>query len=118
MGGANKIARLTTSLVTIVGLWGVADLQAGAADEWRSRVSTKLLAIYDGPTASRPLTVSHYETGPVSNPTALQPHLNAQGWVQADVHYDCSQRTPIKALESAGLSVSSSIKLAPLCVVE
>jgi len=117
MGGANKIARLTTSLVTIVGLWGVADLQAGAADEWRSRVSTKLLAIYDAPTASRPLT-SHYETEPVSNATALQPHLNAQGWVQADVHYDCSQRTPTKALESVGLSVGSSTKLAPLCVVE
>jgi hypothetical protein len=75
MGGANKIARATTSLVTIVGLWGVADLQAGAADEWRSRVSTKLLAIYDAPTASRQPT-SHSETEPVSHATALEPHLN------------------------------------------
>ena len=32
MGGANKVARLIMSLCTIVGVWGVADLQAGAAD--------------------------------------------------------------------------------------
>ena len=53
MGGANKIARLSIGLVWIVGFWGVADLQAGAADEWRARVSTKLLSIYDAPKIGR-----------------------------------------------------------------
>jgi hypothetical protein len=118
MGGAKKIAGLSMSLVAIVGVWGVADLRAGAADEWRSRVSTKLLSVYDAPTASGSSTVSQYESEPVSNATAVEPHFDGQGWVQADVHYDCLQDTPAKALASAGLSVSSSIKLAPLCVVE
>jgi hypothetical protein len=118
MGGANKVARLFLSLVTIVGVWGVADLQAGAADEWRSRVSTKLLSVYDAPTAPRPPTVSRNESELVSNAIALEPRFNEQGWVQADVHYDCSQDAPGKALAAAGLAVSSSIKLAPLCVVE
>src|SRR5882757_4920328 len=118
MGGANKIARLSIGLVWIVGFWGVADLQAGAADEWRARVSTKLLSIYDAPTPPRPAAVSQYESEPAANAMALEPRFNGQGWVQADVHYDCSQDAPTKALVSAGLSGSSSIKLAPLCVVE
>jgi hypothetical protein len=118
MGGVNKVATLSMGLVAIVGVWGVADLQAGAADEWRSRVSTKLLALYDAPTGSGPLTGSHYESELASNAAALDPRFNEQGSVQADVHYDCSQDAPTTALVSAGLSVSSSVKLASLCVVE
>jgi hypothetical protein len=118
MGGANKIARLSIGLVAIVGFWGVADLQAGAADEWRARVSPRLLSIYDAPTAPRPAAVSQYESELAANAIALEPRFNEQGWVQADVHYDCPQDVPTKALVSAGLAVGSSIKLAPLCVVE
>jgi hypothetical protein len=118
MGGANNVVRLFMSLVTMVGAWRVADLQAGTADEWRSRVSTQLLSIYDAPTAPRPATIDHYESGLLSNAMALEPRFNEQGWVQVDVHYDCSQHTATNALGSAGLSVSSAIKLPPLCVVE
>jgi hypothetical protein len=118
MGGANKIAGLSIGVVATVGVWGAADLQAGAADEWRSRVSTKLLSIYDAPTASRPTTASQYESGPGANAMALEPRFNEQGRVQADVYYDCSQDAPIKALVSAGLAVSSSVKLVSFCVVE
>jgi hypothetical protein len=117
MGGVNKVAGLFMSLGTIVGLWGVADLQAGAADEWRSRVSTTLLSIYDAPAAARPAAVLGHEGEASSNAAALAPRFNEQGWVQADVHYDCSQDTPTQ-LVSAGLAVTSSIKLASLCVVE
>ena len=117
MGGANKVARLSIGLVTIVGVWGLAELRAGATDEWRSRVSTKLLSVYDAPTASRP-PATHYESELASNAAALEPRFNEQGRVQADVHYDCSQDAPANALASAGLSVSSSVKLAALCVVE
>src|SRR5882757_3742092 len=118
MGGANKVARLATSLVAIAGCWGVTDVQVGAADEWRSRVSAKLLSIYDAPAAARPATVPNQASELGSNATALDPRFNERGWVQADVRYDCSQDTPAKALASAGLATSSSIKLAPLCVVE
>ena len=106
------------SLGTIVGVWGVADLRAGAADEWRSRVSAKLLSIHDAPTAVRPATVGNSESALLPNAMALDARFNERGWVQADVHYDCAEDTPTQALASAGLAVSSSIKLAPLCVVE
>lgn len=117
MGGATKVARLSTGLITIVGVWGLAELRAGATDEWRSSVSAKLLSVYDAPTASRPPT-GHYESELASDAAALEPRFNEQGRVEADVHYDCSQDVPKSALTSAGLSVSSSVKLAPLCVVE
>jgi hypothetical protein len=118
MGGANKVARLIMSLGTIVGVWGVADLQAGASDEWRSRVSAKLLSLHDAPAAARPATAGYQESELLSNAMALEPRLNERGWVQADVHYDCARDTPTEVLASAGLSVNSSVKLAPLCVVE
>jgi hypothetical protein len=105
------------SLGTIVGVWGVADLQAGAADEWRSRVSTQLLSIYDAPAAAMRAAALGHEGELTSNAAALEPRFNEQGRVQADVHYDCSQDTPAR-LVSAGLAVSSSIKLASFCVVE
>src|SRR5579862_5836593 len=112
MGGAHKIARLSMGLITIVGVWGLANLQAGATDEWRSRVSATLLSLYDVPAASQAPTVSG-DKGEF-DAAALEPHFDAQGRVQADVHYDCSQEAPTNALASAGLSVSSSVKLNPL----
>ena len=118
MGGANKIAGLFIGGVAIVGVWGAADPRAGAADEWRTRVSTQLLSIYDVPTAPRPVTGGQYESELDANAMALEPRFNEQGWAQADVHYDCSGDAPIKSLVSAGLAVSASVKLVPLCVVE
>src|SRR6185312_5473959 len=111
MGGANKIAGLFIGGVAIVGVWGAADLRAGAADEWRSRVSAKLLSIYDVPAAPRPVTGGQYESELGANAMALEPRFNEQGWAQADVHYDCSGDAPIKSLVSAGLAVSASVKL-------
>ena len=96
-------------LITIVGVWGLAGLQAGATDEWRSRVSTKLLSLYDVPVASQAPTVSRDESELASNAAALEPHFDEQGRVQADVHYDCSQDSPTNALASAGLSDRKSV---------
>ena len=118
MRGANKLARLSASLVAIVGVWGVTDLQAGFAADWRPRVAAKLLSLYDTPTAARPAAAANSASGPAFNAAALDPHFNELGWVQADVHFDCSQDTPAAALAAAGFAVSVSIKLAPLCVVE
>jgi hypothetical protein len=112
------VARFITSLVTIAGVWGVAELQAEAADEWRLSISPKLLSVYDAPTAARLATARNHESELLPNAMALDPRFDARGRVQADVHYDCDRDTPAEALASAGLSFSSSIKLAPLCVVE
>src|SRR3954470_5380804 len=49
---------------------------------------------------------------------AFGPHFNDKGWVQADVHYDCSHAAPTRALASAGFAIGASVKLGSLCVVE
>lgn len=122
MGGAKKVASLSIGFVALVGVGvgvgRVTDLRAESADDWRSRVSTKLQSHYDTPAATRVATAHDHENERDSNATALDPRFNEQGWVQADVHYDCSQDTPAKALATAGLSISLSISLGPLCVVE
>jgi len=99
MGGRNSVAGLLISLAMLATTWVA---PAAAADAWRLRVASKLQAVHDAPAARR-----------LASPGA---RFNAQGWVQADVHYDCSH-----AAESAvgsHLSISSSIKLAPYCVLE
>jgi Subtilase family len=75
---------------------------AAPADAWRLRVSAKLLSVYDAPAAVR------------SSGTSAR--FNAQGWVQADVHYDCSNEA--RSVIATRLSVSSSIRLASYCVME
>jgi hypothetical protein len=106
------------SLIGVAGAWGLVAARAEAVDAWRSRVSEKLLLIYDNvagrqisPSASAPAAV-----GP--DAAAVGPRLNERGWVQADVHYDCSQDAPTQALISAGLSPGASVKAGTLCVVE
>lgn len=58
------------------------------------------------------------QVGVCADTTAFGPRFNDKGWVQADVHYDCFRAAPTRALESAGFSISSSVRLGPLCVVE
>src|SRR5947209_2719408 len=110
MGGATKLARLSVGLVAAGAIWGATDLDAGAATDWRPRVSAKLLSVYDSPGRARPPAVAYLKGGLGSNAGALEPRFDARGWVQADVHYDCSQDTPAKALASAGLAADTSIK--------
>jgi hypothetical protein len=71
------------------------------------RVSAKLLSIHDAPTGGR---------SAVSVSSSAR--FNEKGWVQADVHYDCAGDAPAQALVSAGFSISSSVRLAPFCVLE
>lgn len=100
MGGRNSVARLlTSSLAVIITIWVT---PAAPADAWRLRVSAKLQSIYDAPAAARTSVTSA--------------RFNARGWVQADVHYDCSNEA--RSVISTSLSVTSSIRLASYCVVE
>jgi len=91
--------RLLSSLAVIVTLGAT---PAAAIDGWRARVSAKLLAVHDAP-ASRAETLARF---------------NEKGWVQTDVHYNCSREPPARALAAAGLAITSSSKLSPYCVFE
>ncbi len=100
MGGRFSFARLLTRSLAVI--FAVGATPAAPAEGWRLRVSAKLQSIYDAPAAARA--------------SVNAARFNAQGWVQADVHYDCSSQA--RSVISTGLSVSSSIRLAPYCVIE
>ena len=104
MGGRHSVARLLIGVVGIAVSWGSITSPAATADAWRLRVSAKLLSIYD--------------TSVGGGSAATAARFNEKGWVQADVHYDCAGETPTQALVSAGLSLGSSVRLAPFCVIE
>jgi hypothetical protein len=115
MGESSRVSRLLAVTVSGAGTLllaiGPRSVGAGAVDvQWRSRVSTPLQSIYDN---SRHAVVS----GSDSNATNMA-RFDAQGRVEADVHYNCSSAAPTAVLASAGLSVSRTTKLPPLCVVE
>ena len=100
MGGRYSVARLLTgSLAVIIAIWVT---PAAPADAWRVRVSAKLQSVYDAPATARTSVTSA--------------RFNARGWVQADVHYDCSNEA--RSDISTRLSVSSSIRIASYCVIE
>jgi len=100
MGGRYSVARLLTgSLAVIIAIWVT---PAAPADAWRLRVSAKLQSVYDAPAAARTSVTSA--------------RFNARGWVQADVHYDCSNEA--RSDISTRVSVSSSIRIASYCVIE
>jgi subtilase family protein len=102
---------------------------AEAANDWRSRVAPKLLSAYDArvhaaatATASPPATTAPATAAPTaptsSAPTPTAPRFDASGRVQADAYFDCSLPAPTSELTAAGFTVSSSVKIASLCVVE
>lgn len=118
MGGRHKFARLVISLVGIVGASGSVATPAEAPDAWRARVSAKLLSIYDSAAGASAAGARNPAVAVSSESAAGPARFNDNGWVQADVHYDCSRGPPTKALAAAGLSINSSVRLASFCVVE
>lgn len=89
-------------LLVICGLClAITPHETTADGAWRARVSAKLQSVYD--TRSR---------------DAATVRFDSQGRVETDVHFNCALHTPAAALAAAGLSVRSSTKLGPLCVVE
>ncbi len=44
--------------------------------------------------------------------------FDGAGRIQADVHFDCTRKAPTAALTAAGLVVTSSVQVPPLCVIE
>lgn len=91
---------------------------AGLADTWRSRVSARLLSVYDSRTADRSAEADNRPSAADSDLAGMSPRFNDKGWVQADVHFDCTGDAPTKALISAGLAINSTVRLASFCVIE
>lgn len=79
-----------------------------ATEAWRARVAPGLLSVYDAH--------NRRQSAPATGTSA--PRFDAQGRVEADVHYDCSSGVPEPALTAAGLVASTATHLPPLCVVE
>jgi hypothetical protein len=107
MGGSTPVSRLFAIILsTSCGLFLTGNpSQTAAADEWRARVAAKLQSIHDSRVANRAVAA-----GPA--------RFDAQGRVEADVHYNCSAGAPTKTLAAAGLSASAAASLPPLCVIE
>src|SRR3569833_4193870 len=110
MGDSKQVSRLLALIHSGAGALLLTTLphDADAIEGWRERVATGLQSVYDARI--------HRQTGPASGVTSAR--LDAQGRVEADVHYDCSSAAPSATLATAGLAASSVTHLPPLCVVE
>lgn len=124
MGGPRYLAWGSLTLLGIAAAVSAGAAHADAAVDWRARVSAKLLSIYDAAARGRtsaPSGGSSASTAPSApgyGASPFLPHIDTQGRVQVDVHYDCSLAAPVGALAAAGLSVDTSVHVPPLCVVE
>jgi hypothetical protein len=119
MGGSRQVSRLLAAILSApcALFFTVTPRNAGAAEEWRARVSAGLQSIYDASRQAGPATNSSTTVASgVGNANVAR--FDARGRIEADVHYDCSSGAPTAALAAAGLSVSGASELSPLCVVE
>ena len=113
MGEEIRVSRLLAVMASGAGALllaiGLGPRSSGATDaQWRSRVSTALQSVYD-----------NNRLGAGANGTVTNmARFDAQGRIEADVHYNCYSAAPTAALVSAGLSISRTTRLPPLCVVE
>jgi hypothetical protein len=89
-----------TVLVVIAGA-------AVAAPEAPSRLSQELAALYQAAVSGQKATAVT---------SAL--HFDAQGRVLVEVDLACSPVVPMAALKGAGLTLSASVNVPPLCAVE
>jgi hypothetical protein len=96
--------RLLIGLAGVAVAWGSVASPGTAVDAWKSRVSSKLLAVVDEPVAGRA--------------AATSARFNDKGRVQADIHYDCTAQSPASSLVAAGVSITSSVRIASFCVIE
>src|SRR6185312_1717308 len=107
MGGSRQVSGLLAAFLSVGALLLTAlPRDTGAIEAWRARVATGLQSVYD--------TATPVPAGPANNAA----RFDAQGRVEADVHYDCSSSVPTAALTAAGLTPSGTTHLPPLCVVE
>jgi hypothetical protein len=75
-----------------------------------SRLSAELTALYQAAVSGRS------DASTAANPPGE--HFDAQGRVLVEVDLACAGALPAAALKGAGLSVSASVNVPPLCAVE
>src|ERR1700758_3513151 len=85
---------------------------------WQSHVSVKLLDAYRSAVTDEGVAASTPGAAAAPHPLLLGPRFDSQGRVQVDVHLDCSADAPVAQLKAAGLLISASFRMSPLCVVE
>jgi len=74
-----------------------------------SRLSPDLVALYQAASSA---------PGAMAAPVSASPHFDALGRVLVEVDLACSDTLPTAALKGAGLTVSASVNVPPLCAVE
>jgi hypothetical protein len=91
-----------------------------ASAEWQLHVSARVLDIWKSSQ-----TQSSMNAAPVNGaasgamiPGSPGARFDANGRVQIDVAFDCSQSAPTQALVTAGLIVGTTVKVPPMCVVQ
>src|SRR5512143_3879781 len=113
MGGVNKTAGLWAGLAGIIGASGLGGMcadVASAADIATAIAAGSRAAASSDTSADVATTAAGSRTAASSDASSLAPRFNAKGWVQADVHYDCSRAAPTQALAAAGLAINAAIK--------
>lgn len=80
---------------------------AAAAPEAPSKLSQELAALYQAATS-----------GQKASAVNSAPHFDAQGRVLVEVDLACGPVLPTAALKGAGLALSASVNVPPLCAVE
>jgi hypothetical protein len=76
----------------------------------RTRLSPDLLALYQATIRGR--------GAPAATASAPAQHFDAQGRVLVEVDLACGGALPTAALKGAGLALSASVNVPPLCAVE
>jgi hypothetical protein len=66
---------------------------------WQSRIAPRVLVALDA-----------------SHPAGAR--FDAHGRLQIDIHFDCGRTSPAAALAADGMVIGTSLRIAPLCVVE
>jgi hypothetical protein len=84
--------------------------RAAPAGEWRGLASARLLQAWDG-------TQSPGVKAPKAS-SAFGARFDAKGRMQIDVDFNCAIEAPTSALAAAGMVIGTTVKVAPLCVVE
>jgi len=81
-----------------------------APPDVRTRLSPDLLALYQSATEGR--------GAPAATARGPEQHFDAQGRVLVEVDLACTGALPTAALKGAGLALSASVNVPPLCAVE
>lgn len=85
-----------------------------AGTGWQTHVSRDLQNVYANATSVAP-------AGKPPAPMNLSQggaHFDARGRVQVDVHLDCAVAAPTAQLVAAGLTIGSTVRVPPYCIVE